>query len=157
MSQYTHNPVGKRIGNLVWFHINYLTMVVNESEAEIILAAAKDFAPEANIVRLDVKRRTAQLIHCPEFDETHEPALAYTYDINKGRLTRYRNNPYIFHQKHLMVMHNYQGFDYQSSLERTKQWKACVVMNDNLDQGFYLKIGREKYWNMWLSKVGIAR
>lgn len=131
-------------------------MVVNQSEAVIIRAVNKDLAPEANIVRLDVKSRAAQLIHCPDFDVKHEPTLAYTFDINKGRLTRYRNNPYIFHQKHLMVMPNYQGFDYQSTLEITKQWKACVLTNENLDKGFYLKIGREKYWNIWLSKVGLA-
>lgn len=156
MSQYTHNPVGKRIGSLVWFHINYLALVVGESEARTIRAAAKDFAPEANIVRLDIKSRSAQLIHCPDFDVTHEPALAYTYDIDKGRLTQYRNNPFIFHQKHLMVMPDYQGFDYQRSIERTMQWKQCVS-SENEYKGFYLKIGRENYWNKWLFQIGLAR
>lgn len=156
MSQYTHNPVGKRIGNLVWFHINYLALVVGESEAKSIRAAAKDFAPEANIVRLDIKSRSAQLIHCPDFDVTHEPALAYTFDINKGKLTRYRNNPFIFHQKHLMVMPDYQGFDFQRSIERTEQWKQYVPSKTE-DKGFYLKIGRENFWLEWLSKIGLAR
>ena len=156
MSRYTYKPVGKRIGHLIWFHVDYLELVVSESEAETILDAAKSFAPQANIVRLDIKSRSAQLIHCPDFDLVNEPALAYTYDIDKGKLTRYRNNPFIFHQKHLMVMPEYQGFDYQCSIVRTEQWKQHVPSKTE-DKGFYLKIGREKFWNEWLSQIGIAR
>lgn len=154
MSKYAYNPVGKQIGNLVWFHIDYLSLVVPEREIESILVAAKRKAPEANIVRLDIKCRTAQLIHCPDFDYVHEPALAYTYDLNKNSLTRYRNNPFIFHQKHLMVRPDCHRVDYQGAVLRTQQWKKLAPSQKEMPS-FYLKIGRKNFWRSWLEQVGL--
>lgn len=154
MSRYTHHPVGKRIANHVWFHINYLDLILTKEEMDTILAQAPAYTADANIIRLDLHTRDIQLIYCPDFDRQPEPCLAYSYDLTKRKIRHYRVNPFIFHQKELMVMHDYCGFSCQDAENRTAQWKR-IAATQQVDKRFYLNIGRQNFWFTWLASVGL--
>ncbi len=150
--KYQHQLVGKKLGHWVWFHVNYLSLMTDKDEYRAIITVLHSYASDANIVKLNEKSREYQLISCPRFNEDNEPALAYTFDSKSLTKRSYRNNPPVFHQKHLFVRPDYIGFDLMDSESRTATWKSLVPTSDN---GFYLKIGRQRYWNEWLAKNGL--
>ncbi|MBD0788220.1 hypothetical protein HUO09_17835 [Vibrio sp. Y2-5] len=148
-----YKPVGKKIGNNVWFHIQYVDLLLSEPEKALVQNALVREVPEANIIRLDLKTRKLILISCPTFDTDNEPRIAYSFDINKGKRTAYRSNEPIYHQKFLFVKPDYLGFDYQEAVDRAATWKAMAVGEG---RSFYLKIGRQNFWSDWLYQVGIT-
>ncbi len=152
LEKYEHHIVGKKLGQWVWFHIDYIELMTGKAEQHAICSVRELYAPDANIIKLNLKTRAYQLIFCPRFDDDHEPTLAYTFDSDSLSMRRYKTNRPIFHHKHMFVRSDYVRFDINESDSRTKSWKQFVPSSD---KGFYLKIGRERYWNEWLSENGL--
>jgi hypothetical protein len=150
---YQHKPVGKRIGQCVWFHYLYRHLILTGDEiARVESEIQNEALVGINLIKINLSTRVISLIASQQFDTIDEPALDFTFNMNKGKLTRYRVNPPIFHQKFLMVLPDYNGFNYQESIIRAAQWKDKAPTDE---KAFYLKIGRSVYWQEWLSHVGL--
>ena len=145
------NPVGKRVGNNVWFHVSYVKdFGIKQSSFDALLSQLpQGFNP--NIVRIDLKDDTIALINSPDFDESDEPLVGSSALFKNGlldKITPPSNNPLIYHHKWTMVKDDYTGFDVEDAKARSYIWKSVL----GVDKVLSSKIGRSKFWQTWLQE-----
>tara|TARA_B100000073_G_scaffold342623_1_gene346008 strand:- start:10841 stop:12064 length:1224 start_codon:yes stop_codon:yes gene_type:complete len=151
------NTLGKKIGNQVWLHKDYISDLMDLTEFEKF----KENLPEGynfNILRYDEKAKEIAFIESPDFDSAHEPLVGNSIRIKKeeegfsvSKIQTPPKDPLIYHHKWLFVKDDYKGFDISESKQRSIEWKTELGVNKSLTS----KIGRLSFWNEWLKENGL--
>ena len=146
--------VGKKIGNQIWIHKNYITdiMTVNEYlDYENELPTDYQF----NLLRIDLKTNEIAFINSPDFNDSNEPLVGQSIRVSKKEdsfsLSKIQNppkDPLIYHHKWLFVKDDYKGFDINESKKRSIEWKTKL----GIDKSITSRIGRLSFWENWLAE-----
>lgn len=153
------NTLGKKIGNQVWLHKDYISDLMDSTEFEKF----KENLPKSyqfNILRYDEKAKEIAFIESPDFDTAHEPLIGNSIRVKKeeegfcvSKIQKAPKDPLIYHHKWLFVKEDYKGFDINESKKRSIEWKTKLGIN----KGLTSKIGRLSFWNKWLKENGLKK
>lgn len=154
LSRDKKNNLGKKMGNQIWFHKQYLTEMITEELALLFIPyIPNDFNYE--IVRWDSKKEELALIECIDFNESKEPTVGRINRIIKTengfeniKEQKQPKDPLIYHHKWMFVKENYKGFSVEDSKKRSISWKNKL----GIDRSVSSKIGRLSFWNNWLKE-----
>jgi hypothetical protein len=141
------SSIGKKIGNNIWFHVDYSELFHSYLNESMKMRSQIDF--EYNIIRIDTKNDIIALINSPNFDSEFEPYILQSALFENGilkKITTSGKNPQVYHHKWMFVDKNYQGFNYEEQLQRSITWKNKLGINKNLSS----RIGRKDFWDNWL-------
>jgi hypothetical protein len=131
--------IGKDIGGAVYAHRSY------EDQLGSAVAAAKEKIPAGfvyHVVKYNYRSRAVSFIQCPEFDTVAEPTVGDIVTVDAAgnvRRRRQPREPEVYHHKWLFVADDYEGFDVESSRQRSL---TCLGL-DGVDRR---RIGRKRYW-----------
>jgi 2-polyprenyl-3-methyl-5-hydroxy-6-metoxy-1,4-benzoquinol methylase len=154
ITRHNKTGVGKKIGNHIWFHKNYISDFMPTKEYDKYLSALpEDF--NFKILRLDTKTSEIAFIESNDFDSNNEPLVGRSIrifnDINgihSSKINEPTKDPLIYHHKWLFVKDNYDNFDIKQSKERSIEWKTKL----GVDKMVTSRIGRLSFWNNWLDE-----
>lgn len=145
----------KKIGNVIYFHENYINKYMNEKQIELLkfIMEIKLLSPHCgnNIIKLDTKIGDFSIITCKNFNTSREPRLLWGHKCYMGTrklktMVFSETNPPIYHSKHMFVENDYTGFDLEESKRWTSKWNKCVKKGDKKN------IGTLKGWKEFLLK-----
>jgi hypothetical protein len=154
-----HN-LGKRIGNQLWFHIDYVLQILSEDDfLNFKNALPSDF--KFNILRYDNNKNELVFIDSPNFDNSNEPIVGDSYRVSCINNTYSLNtiqkksskNHLIYHHKWMFVKDDYNGFCVSSSKQRSLDWKGIMGVNKGLSS----KIGRVDFWDAWIKDNSLEK
>lgn len=150
--------VGKKMGNQLWFHKNYILCVLSGEE----YFRYKDELPfdfNYSILRWNEKEQELAFIECEDFDKSNEPIVGRVMRVKKNEdsyslqdVKTPPSNPLIYHHKWLFVKDGYIGFNVKESKERSLVWKTRLGVNKNISS----KIGRLDFWDQWLKQENLT-
>ena len=118
--------VGKEIGGQVYFHLQYISDIVPQTEIDLATVILQEYGHDIsdyNVGVYDPKTKVLRFVECPEFDDCSEPTVGAYISINlnsKEVKEGYSNT--IYHHKWLFVRDDYTGFDVDGSYEWSKYW-----------------------------------
>ena len=151
--------IGKKIGNQVWFHKDYITDFMLKEDFDKYKAELPENY-EFNILRYDTKLNEIAFINSPDFDTAQEPLVGQSLRVKKdaegfqlSKIQEPPKDPLIYHHKWLFVKDDYQGFDIEESKKRSIEWKEKLGINRTLTS----KIGRLSFWNKWLKENDLKK
>lgn len=135
------SDVGKFIGGSLYVHKDY-TDILPQS----LLKQAMNFIPEGfeyTVVKYTREDRSFSFIESTDFDTADEPLVGKSVKVNletgKVTLTNPPKSPFIYHHKWMFVRDDYQGFNIEESMQRTRH--ICSI--PDID---YTRIGKLNYW-----------
>jgi len=132
--------VGKRMGNTLYVHKNYMTDVVQKQ----ILDKALSHIPDDfsfDVVKYDLNSQTLSFISSPDFDDVNEPIVGEGYRVSRdGHIKHISSSGKIYHHKWLFVKDDYDGFDVEESFERSRRWLTLPDVDMS-------RIGSANFWN----------
>jgi len=135
--------VGKEIGYAVYVHRDYEEVLGSNIEwAKRHLPDSYDY----NVVKFNQRNDSFSFIHCPGFDNVHEPVVEGVIVVNADGTAKRRTLPsdsYIYHHKWLFVADDYRGFDVEESKARSQEW---ISLGD-VDRS---RIGQQYYWTNYV-------
>lgn len=136
--------VGKRMGPNIYLHKSALGAVPGLLEqieargytrADFDVVKFQDFSPATGNI---------SLIRCSEFNTVDEPAVEGSIILRAdGTEGKWRapqgDKAWIYHHKWLFVLPDYEGFDVEASVQRSRNWLAL----DGVDKS---RIGQRAFW-----------
>ena len=131
--------IGKQIGGAVYVHRQY------ESKLPQAVAEAKSKIPGTFgyvVVKYVTSDETVSFIDSIDFDVSDEPAVGDVYTVKLDGRAQFRQankDPWIYHHKWLFVADDYEGFDVEASIERSRQWLALKEID-------FRRIGKRSFW-----------
>ena len=137
-----YKSVGKKMGNDLYFHKNYVDEYIDKD----FYNELKSHLPEGvkfNIIKYNEKNETISFINSPDFDTADEPIVSDAYKVTKeGKVskTKEKSTPQIYHHKWMFVKDDYKGFSVPKSVDRSKRW---LEVSDKINMS---KIGSKGYW-----------
>lgn len=140
--------MAKKIGNVVYVHVSAIdtlhkTLQTRIHRAKAVLPAGWFF----NVVKVSTNSNEVSFIYSAGFDALDEPPICSSVKVTEGVCSRVRyeskDNPTIYHGKHLFVKPDYVGFDVKAAQRRYLAWKNSGVSA----VAEISKIGRLRYWN----------
>ena len=157
MSRDKRFGVGKRVGNNVYMHSNYIGLLPEESR-KLIASTLDSLNSEESgwsIVKYNTKTEDFSLIKSTDFDTANEPRIEKSVKYNKatGVLGTPRTGSTVYHHKWLFVDNDYKGFDVEQSMLRTDEInKKMDELNINRST-----IGSVNNWNAILNNMGMMQ
>jgi hypothetical protein len=131
--------VGKRMGERIYFHKDYIYLVLPKEAVDRINRLAAEF--DYNVVCYHEGSGQVNLVEARDFDVADEPTLGKVLTIKPDSTTLVRQyNNHLYHHKWLFVMDDYDGFDMLGSMQRSVDWMAL----DGVDTA---KVGHRRYWS----------
>lgn len=149
------NNVGKKMGNDIWVHKNYILDYLKKENYEMFrneLPKKFDF----DIVKI-TNEREMSFIKCENFNKEEEPTINLVLKIKfenneyTKKIINKPNDPLIYHHKWMFVKDDYEGFNVLESKERSLLWKTKLGINREVSN----KIGRKSFWLNWLMENNI--
>ena len=137
-----YKDVGKKMGNDLYFHKNYVDEYVDEKLYNKLKSHLPD-SIEFNIIKYNDKDKTISFINSPDFDSADEPIVSDAYKVTEsGKVTKTKekSNPQIYHHKWMFVKDDYNGFNVSKSKNRSRRW---LEVSDKINMS---KIGSKGYW-----------
>jgi len=138
--------VGKEMGGFVYLHKNYIEMIPQQNlnavyDAYQLVVQKTGQEPEFNVVKVSKSKPVVTFINSPDFDTASEPTVGDYINVNlETESVKRGSSQSIWHHKWLWVLDDYQGFDVEASIERSRKW----LRMDGID---YKRIGKRSFWN----------
>lgn len=158
IERFPKSGVGKKMGNQVWFHKDYVNNFLDLEEYILfkkLIPSEFDFT----VLRWNEKEMELAFIECTDFDEANEPIVGKALRVKRTEkshellnITNQQKNALIYHHKWLFVKDDYVGFNVEESKQRSIDWKTKLGINKTLSS----KIGRLNFWNEWLNQEKLS-
>lgn len=153
------NPIGKKMGNQLWFHKNYAIEILGEAKFNSFKSIVpKEF--EYEVLRWDSKKEELAFIECFDFNISNEPIVGKVLRVLKKeksfellKVVNQPKDPLIYHHKWMFVKDDYQYFSVKESKKRSLEWKEVLGKNKSLSS----KIGRLSFWDNWLEDNKLSK
>ena len=145
-------PVGKVIGNQVYFHKEYLKVQPKEVQ-DLYNKSVKKLPTDHKFNTLMYepskgdKPARIRFDESADFDTAREPTPGRTISINSKGDIKETNVSQIFHHKWQWVDDNYKGFNVNKEYEWSKEWTSKV---DN-----FSTIGKKENWDKILKEKNL--
>lgn len=154
ITRHKETDVGKKMGNDIWFHKDYINDFMSEKDyAKYLEVVPKNYS--FNILRFNTKTQEIAFIDSPDFDQNHEPLVGKVLRIfneegqfYSSKIKEPDDNSLIYHHKWLFVKDDYKGFNVEESKKRSIEWKEVL----GVDKSISSRIGRVEFWNNWLQE-----
>ena len=107
-----------------------------------------------DVCKYNFHSETFTFIHCPTWDTLYEPIVGEQYlfkEYGESPILK-EGGKQVYHQKHLFVADDYEGFDIQISEERTALLEIIPWYRENKS-----KIGNRIVWEDFLSAYNLPR
>ena len=142
---------GKRIAGVLYIHMSALATLSPELEASVA-TAIKQIPQGFQAVIVAIGKDFIRFAECPEWNLKFEPSVGNSFCVfgdGRTKLTKAsKDNPQIYHRRHLFVLPDYKGFSVESDVERVKRWEH-LSPNPRL-------MGRRKWWDAFCAKNLLA-
>lgn len=135
--------VGKRMGNALYVHRNYESVLPQEE-----LQRAKEMAGNFNytLVKYNKANDNITFIQSPDWDTADEPIVGPALLVRTDGVVKDitpHGDPWIYHHKWLFVGDDYRGFDVNKSKERSAAWMSLPDID-------YSRIGKKSFWEKFV-------
>jgi hypothetical protein len=151
--------VGKKIGNQIWIHKNYISELMNLDLFEKFKSKIPDDFNYV-VLRWDEKKQELAFIESVDFNTSNEPLVGDSLRVllsqNEYVLSKrviQQKDPLIYHHKWLFVKDDYVGFNVKESKLRSIEWKSYLGVNSQVTS----RIGRLSFWDNWLNDNNLSK
>ena len=131
--------VGKRMGEWVYVHRNYINKLPAELVALVWRAEEFNLLPDYNAVKVSTKNWIVVFQQSPDFDTADEPTAGEYCRVDFHKKAKIRRTRQLWHHKWLWVMDDYEGFNVEASFRRSKDWLEIADID-------FKRIGNPEYW-----------
>ncbi len=133
--------VGKRMGEWVYVHRNYIDKLPAELVALVWKCERFNLLPEYSEVKVSTKKSIVVFQQSPDFDTADEPTSGEYCRVDYGSEipAKIRRTRSLWHHKWLWVMDDYEDFNVEESFRRSKVWLEVADID-------FKRIGNPKYW-----------
>lgn len=148
--------IGKEIGGSVYLHRNYVEnhprIPRNAYLTALSTLQTKHPAHLFNIVRYGYSgpdKGSFSFIYSPDFDTSPEPISGNSIRVNPDgstKFTQQKNDPQIYHHKHLWVNDDYTGFDVQKSKDRSAHYNPIIDKLKETNPKIRSRMGTLSVW-----------
>lgn len=147
-------PVGKVVGNQVYFHKQYIDEMpdnVQELYTKAIKELPEDFSFNTLMYEKGVKGKPNRIRfdEAPNFNSAREPVPGNTFAYAEDGVTKRGNSNSIWHHKWMWVDDNYKNFNVDESYTWSREWTGTLKDTN------YQKIGKEDVWQEELTKYNL--
>ena len=122
------NWVGKKVGDRLYIHKDYAGRVIpclTLWEAKEKLKECKPGFPY-NCIRYNVKTDEITFMEAPDFDTADEPMVGWCFTVHKSGVCTMGHSTAVWHHKWMWVLSDYDGFDYEASRRRSRDWLSKI-------------------------------
>tara|TARA_B100000131_G_scaffold322693_1_gene377609 strand:- start:70 stop:5418 length:5349 start_codon:yes stop_codon:yes gene_type:complete len=126
------NPVGKIIGNQIYFHKNYIEQMPKTLQ-NLYNKAIKELPEDASFNTLMYEKAQKgkpariRFDEAPDFDTATEPRVGKTWSYTaKGGMKKGKASNSIWHHKWMWVGEDYTGFNVDESYNWSKTWTSTL-------------------------------
>ena len=126
------NPVGKIIGNQIYFHKNYIEQMPKTLQ-NLYNKAIKELPEDASFNTLMYEKAQKgkpariRFDEAPDFDTATEPKVGKTWSYTaKGGMKKGKASNSIWHHKWMWVGEDYTGFNVDESYNWSKTWTSTL-------------------------------
>jgi hypothetical protein len=151
--------IGKKIGNQIWIHKNYISELMSLDLFEKFRSKIPDNFNYV-VLRWDEKKQELAFIESADFNTSNEPlvgdSLRVLFRQNEyvlSKRTTQQKDPLIYHHKWLFVKDDYIGFNVEESKLRSIEWKNFLGVNSQVTS----RIGRLSFWDNWLNDNNLSK
>ena len=146
--------VGKKMGDNVYAHVDYIADVVPKEIFEPMIAALKKAGHNPNLFTFNKKTGELNFTESLDFDTVHEPSIAARYKVGVGGVVEKSTERVgqLYHHKWLWVKNDYKGFNYGDEKIRSVNWLSA--RGDDWTRSTQGSIGKKENWEkLWEEKI----